>query len=103
MNALPLRVLLAVFIVMLVGLQYRLWFAEGGWFNNQQLERRVKKQNLSNRHLSEQNQLLAEDILALKQGYDEVEARARENYGMVKKDETFFLLLEKNIQQNEDK
>lgn len=86
--------LLLILLAVIAALQYRLWFAEGGLSDNRQLKNRLDAQQTVNAKISASNQLLADEITALKTGSDEIESRARQNLGLVKKDETFFLLLE---------
>ena len=44
--------------------------------------------------MQQDNQQLAAEVKALKTGLDEVEARAREELGMVKPGETFYLVVD---------
>jgi len=94
----PYIVLLSLLLV-IAALQYRLWFAEGGLSDNRHLQARLQQQQAKNAKLSAGNQQMAEEIAALKSGSDEIESRARQNLGMVKEDETFFLLLEETAVQ----
>ena len=47
-----------------------------------------------NESLKERNDSLAAEVLDLKQGLDAIEERARSEMGMIKKDETFYQLVE---------
>ena len=48
----------------------------------------------SNAKLAERNRLMAADVNDLKQGTEAIEEIARKDLGMVRKGETFFLILE---------
>ena len=47
-----------------------------------------------NELLNERNDSLAAEVLDLKQGLDAIEERARSEMGMIKKDETFYQLVD---------
>lgn len=88
--------LLAILIVLFIGLQYRLWVGEGSYAELAQLKRDIKKQTADNAYLLERNRLLAIEVEDLKHGEDAIEARARNDMGMVKKGETFFMIHNEN-------
>lgn len=93
---------LAVLVVVLLALQYRLWVGEGSIAHVTRLKQQIAEQDRENQRLRMQNERLAVEVKALKNGYDVIEARAREELGFVKKDETFFLFIEKeNAQPSE--
>lgn len=87
-----MRWLLAILIVLFIGLQYRIWVGEGSYAELAQLKREMNKQLAENTYLKERNRLLMIEVEDLKNGEDAIEARARKDMGMVKKDETFFML-----------
>lgn len=86
--------MIATLIICLLGLQYRLWVGEGSLANVAQLERDVKQQQAENARLRERNNILAVEVDNLKNGLDSIEERARNDVGMIKKDETFFMVLQ---------
>ena len=90
-----MKVLIAVLLAMLLTLQYRLWFAEGGLVEVYRLQKEIAKQEEHNARLRERNQALAAEVRDLKKGIEAVEARARSELGMVGKGETFFRVIEK--------
>lgn len=81
-------------LVLLAGLQYRLWFADGGLVEVHRLEQAVAEQAARNERLRERNRALAAEVRDLKQGLDAVEARARSELGMVREGETFYQVVE---------
>ena len=86
--------LLVMLSVLLLALQYRLWVAEGSWAHVARLDRNIAEQEQTNKRLRERNRQLATEVEALKQGLDSIEARAREDLGMIKEGETFYMMIE---------
>lgn len=86
--------MLGILILLLAALQYRLWVSEGSLADVKRLEREIKLQQADNSRLRERNRILAVEVEDLKTGLDSVEERARNDIGMIKKDETFFMILE---------
>lgn len=86
--------MIATLIILLLGLQYRLWVGEGSLAQVARLERDVKQQQAENARLRERNNILAVEVDNLKNGLDSIEERARSDVGMIKKDETFFMVLQ---------
>jgi len=89
-----LRWLILVLLLLLVALQYRLWFGEGGMRQVWQLERDVAAQQEENRQLAERNALLATEVEDLKEGQEAVEERARVELGMTKPGEVYYQVIE---------
>ncbi|HEX9626059.1 MAG TPA: cell division protein FtsB [Acidiferrobacterales bacterium] len=81
-------------VALLIVLQYPLWFGNGGAIALWQLKREIAAQQAENERLRERNRALEAEVLDLKQGLAAVEERARAELGMVKKDETFFHIVE---------
>lgn len=82
-----------ILVVLLGFLQYRLWVGEGSLAQIAELKRDIQKQQLENAHLRSRNQALAAEIEALKNG-SSIEDRARRDMGMIRKDETFILIVD---------
>lgn len=85
--------LVLVLILLLGFLQYRLWVGEGSLAQIAELNRDIQKQQLENAHLRARNQALVAEIEALKSG-NSIEDRARRDMGMIRKDETFVLIVD---------
>ena len=90
-----MRWLTLILVVLLLLLQYRLWVGEGSYAQKVALEKKVAEQQAENTRLAERNQVLAREVKDLKNGLEGVEERARKELGMVKKGETFFMVIEK--------
>ena len=85
-----MRWLLSGLILLLVLLQYRLWFADGSLAERQRLEVQVLEQKEINRQLRERNAVLEREVLELQSGNDVVEERAREQLGLIREGEVFY-------------
>jgi len=97
-----MRWLVGILIVLLLGLQYRLWLGEGSLAQKTGLERQVAEQAARIEVLAERNRVLAEEVAGLKSGLDAIEERARTDLGMVKQDETFFLVVDSSVPERRD-
>lgn len=82
--------------VLLLLLQYRLWFSHDGLPAVLHLHRAVEIQRQDNETLKERNQVLTAEVQDLKSGLDAVEERARSELGMIKEGETFFQIIEES-------
>ncbi|NNC23159.1 cell division protein FtsB [Salinisphaera sp. USBA-960] len=89
------RIILIVLVVVLAGLQYRLWIGEGSLGQVQRLQNRLDRIQASNKQQRADNQQLAARIRDLKNGTAGVARLARHEMGMVGKNETFFLTADK--------
>ncbi len=58
-----------------------------------ELKHEVHRQSLQNANLAQRNALLEADIDDLKIGLEAIEERARNELGLIKKDETFYRIL----------
>ena len=85
-----MRWLLVALLAILVVLQYRLWIAEGSLAERSRLERQVLDQTEINAQLTARNAVLEREVLELQTGNKGVEQRAREQLGLIRKDETFY-------------
>lgn len=97
-----MRWLVGILIVLLLGLQYRLWLGEGSLAQKTGLERQVAEQAARIEVLAERNRVLAEEVAGLNSGLDAIEERARTDLGMVKQDETFFLVVDSSVPERRD-
>lgn len=86
--------IVAILFVLLLILQYTLWFGNGGLLRVWQLNAKVEEQKVENEQLTERNRALEAEVIDLKQGLEAIEERARSDLGMIKKDETFFQVVE---------
>ncbi len=88
-----MKIVLSILIGLLVLLQYRLWFGDGGVITIIHLKHQVAAQQAINKALDERNQVLIAEVNDLKSGHQAIEERARGELGMIKKDETFYQIV----------
>ena len=89
-----MKIFLSFVILLIVLLQYRLWFANGGIEqiqHDQLLLVDLKKQVEEKR---ERNAALYAEVEDLRKGQESLEERARKELGMIRDGETFFQVLE---------
>ena len=91
-----MRVFTAILLVLLVLLQYRLWFGKNSVPDYLALKENVVRQQGVNEKLRQRNKLLYADTDDLKLGLEAIEERARNELGMIKENETFFRLIPKD-------
>ncbi len=77
-------------IVLLLVLQYRLWFGEGSIRDVWRLHSQLTEQRSDMQELITRNQALEAEVSDLKSGLDAIEERARARLGMIDEDETFY-------------
>lgn len=80
----------AALVLVLVGLQYRLWLGEDGARSLARLNRSVAEQTTENRTLAQRNERLKAEVKDLKEGLSALEERARNDLGMIGPAETFY-------------
>lgn len=89
-----MKALVAALVLVLLGLQWRLWVGDGGVAELRQLEAQLAVQEQENEALRLRNQMLESEVLDLKNGLEAVEERARADLGMTREDETFYMIIE---------
>jgi len=90
---LPLRsgpVVITLLVVLLLALQWRLWFGDGGYHQVKSFRREVASLRDELEQQRDRNAALAAEVEDLRQGFGEIEARARAELGMIRDDETFY-------------
>lgn len=85
-----MKVLFVALILLLLMLQFRFWFGDGGQVEVRDLRRTVVAQKIENAQLKERNASLEAEVKDLKQGLAAIEERARSDLGMIKQGETFY-------------
>jgi len=78
---------------MTLWLQWRLWAGPDGVPQVLELRRAIEAQRQRNAELAERNRALAAEVRDLKHGLAAVEERARQELGMIGRDETFFRIV----------
>lgn len=87
----------AVAVILLLILQYRLWFDDSGVIASRGLEHQIGTLIDANDTQSEINRGLMSEVTDLRQGDALLEEIAREDLGLVKEGETFILFAEPDL------
>jgi cell division protein FtsB len=90
------KVLTLILAALIVLLQYPLWLGKGSWLKVWEVDQQLATQLETNEKLKIRNSALDAEVRDLKQGYDAVEERARNELGMIRQDEIFFQIMEDN-------
>lgn len=85
-----MKLLIVFLLIVVLLLQYELWFAEGGIQSVLQLQRLINRQLAINVTLQDRNTLLVADIHGLRNGAQAIEDHARNDLGMVRRGEVFY-------------
>ncbi len=91
-----LRWIALLLLLLLIGLQIKLWSPHGGMPEVRSLRVAVQKQTDENSKLTQRNQALEADVHELKHGDGAIEARARAELGLIKPGETFYQVVPKS-------
>jgi cell division protein FtsB len=94
-----MRVFAAAMLLVLIGLQYRLWISDDGVRSVIGLKRSVAAQLAENGTLVRRNDQLAAEVKDLKEGMTALEERARNDLGMIGSNETFFQVVDADARQ----
>ena len=81
--------LIAFLLVLIAGLQYRLWLGDGGIREYREITQRIYELQQEADQRARRNAAVAADVRDLKDGDEAIEERARHELGMIKADETF--------------
>ena len=98
-----MRLLIVLLVFVFIALQYRLWFGDGSLSEVVQLSRELELQKKKLQELTERNRKLEAQVLDLQNGFDAYEERARNDLGMIKKGETFFQIINPQVNQDSAK
>ena len=88
------KVLIFALLIVLMGLQSRLWLGEGSFAHVNTLQAKVSRKVAENSVKVKRNKILRAEIIELKRGLESIEEKARSEFGLIKEGETFFLLIE---------
>jgi len=85
-----LKILVVLLLLVLVALQYRIWFGDGSAQELWRLREAAKATSAEVQRLRNRNETLEAEVADLKKGLDAIEERARSELGMISNDETFY-------------
>lgn len=78
-----------ILVVLVVALQYPLWFGKGGWLRVWEVDGQLRAQRAANHRLEQRNAALEAEVRDLKSGNEAIEERARFDLGLTKPGEIF--------------
>ncbi|HIG34753.1 MAG: cell division protein FtsB [Gammaproteobacteria bacterium] len=84
-----IALLLVLFLVMM---QVNIWLTKDGYSRVAEIKELIQDQQKENNEMVSRNSQLKEEIKDLKDGYSAIEEKAREDIGMIKEGEEFYLL-----------
>ena len=96
-----MRFFAAALLLLLVGLQYRLWISDDGIRAVVTLKGAVAEQTGENTKLLRRNGQLVAEVRDLKEGMAALEERARNDLGMIGANETFFQVVDAEPRTNQ--
>lgn len=79
-----------VLLIVLLALQYRLWFQTGGIIDMVRMRKQLTSETQENDRLKKRNQALLNQVQHLQNNNQAIESRARHELGMIKEGETFY-------------
>ena len=88
--------MLIILMVLLAGLQFRLWVGEGSLAHQFELDTQIDEQRNENQLLKRRNEKVAQEVESLKTNLESIEEKARTDLGMIKEGEIFYLVIDKN-------
>lgn len=94
------KLLWTLLIVLLLGLQYRLWIGEGSLSYVNHLDKQIEKQEEKNQSLEQRNDRLKARVQEYREGQDILEEQARSQLGMIKDGETFIQIIEDDSEED---
>jgi cell division protein FtsB len=90
----PIKSLIVIIILLIIHLQYRLWYGDGGIREIHAHQQRLDELKEQVEEKKARNEALYAEVLDLRKGQAAIEERARYELGMIREDETFFQVLE---------
>ena len=75
-------------------MQVNVWITKDGYSRVAEIKELIQDQQKENNEMVSRNSQLKEEIKDLKDGYSAIEEKAREDIGMIKEGEEFYLLTE---------
>ena len=96
-----MRLITIVLAVLLVLIQYPLWFGKGGWRRVWELDQQVTAAQKKNEEARARNAKLESEVRDLKDGTEAIEERARYEMGMIKQGEIFVQIVDANKKEAE--
>ena len=94
MRIAKIKILIAIIILLIIHLQYRLWVGDGSVAQVKEYQARLDVLKDKAKAKKERNEALYAEIEDLRKGQEAIEERARDEFGMIKENETFIQVIE---------
>ncbi len=91
-----MRLVQIALLILIVFLQYRLWFAENGYMDEKRLEKEIAEQQIAYDISLAANEKLRARVSDLKDGDDAIEELARQDLGLIKPGETYIIVVDED-------
>lgn len=98
-----MKKIIAILIVLLVMLQYKIWLDDGGIPKILALQEEIDIVQQQVDGLQERNQALHAEVQDLKKGLHAIEERARSELGMIGKDEIYYQVISSEADKADNK
>jgi len=92
------KILSSLLIVLIIILQFNIWYGDNGKQKINSLQMTIEQQQKHNQRLNLQNQELKREIYLLRNKPELLEEKAREQLGLIKKDEIFYRVIPSEIE-----
>ena len=94
-----MKILLIIFSILLFLLFSRLWIGQGSYPDIWYLEQQISVQKSANEKQMLKNHRLEAEVRNLHSGDDVIEEYARDELGMIRKGESFYQVILKNVSE----
>ena len=91
-----MRLLQGLLVIIILGLQIRLWSGDGSLAEISRLNDSITMQEEANTGLELRNRELRLEVEEIKSGTEAIEEMAREDLGLIKEGETFYMIVEQD-------
>ena len=88
-------IFILVIIFFIIVVQYKAWFSVTGYYKYQQLTKTIQIMSKNVDDLKDNNKKLYAEVVSLQKNNVVLDSLARENLGLIKKNETFYMI--KNV------
>ncbi len=92
------KILSSLLIVLILILQFNVWYGDNGKQKINSLQMTISQQQKQNEQLNLQNQELKREIYLLRNNPELLEEKAREQLGLIKKNEIFYRIIPSEIE-----
>ncbi len=90
-----IKIFSALLVVVIFMLQYNIWYSDGGQVKLDSMAVAIQQQKEQVELLKSQNKQLKKEIVLLRRHPEVLEEKAREQLGLIKKDEIFYRIIPK--------